>query len=154
MQAMPQAQALLSSSLPAQHSAISSLFWLTKQKKWLHYTLNTLHQTLHNTLTIQSKHAICHKSLKTCCLCRCLCHHHYCCQFSAAVPPTTSPVPQQPNHVVCHIILWLGHVVPFSTYRNVFFCLQTLPGCRHFHDKIPFLPFLPTPDTKQTWWQC
>ena len=26
------------------------------KKKWLHYTLNTLHQTLHNTLTIQSKH--------------------------------------------------------------------------------------------------
>ena len=59
---MCQAQVSLSSSLPAQHLAVSSLFWLTKR---LHYTLNTLHQNLHNTLTIHSKHAMCHKSLNS-----------------------------------------------------------------------------------------
>ena len=47
------------------HSAVSSLLWPIKQKKRLHYTLNTLHQTLHNTLTIHSKHAKCHKSLNS-----------------------------------------------------------------------------------------
>ena len=58
--------------------------------------------------------------------------------------PQLSPVLQQPNHVFCHIILWLVGVVPFSTNRNVFFfCLQTLPACGHFRDKSPFLPFLP-----------
>ena len=50
--------------------------------------------------------------------------------------PQLLPVPQQPNHVVCHIILWLVGVVPFSTNRKgsstVFFlladtsCLWTL----------------------------
>ena len=35
-----------------------------KKKKRLHYTLNTLHQTLHNTITMHSKHAKCHKSLR------------------------------------------------------------------------------------------
>ena len=68
--------------------------------------------------------------------------------------PQLPPVPQQPNHVFCHIILWLVGVVPFSTNRNVFFCLQTLPACGHFCDKGPFLLFLPAPDTKQTWRQC
>ena len=42
-----------------------SLFWLIKQKKRLHYTLITLHQTLHNTLTTHSKHGKCHKSLNS-----------------------------------------------------------------------------------------
>ena len=28
------------------------------------------------------------------------------------------PVPQQPNHVVCHMILWVAGVVPFSTNRK------------------------------------
>ena len=37
---------------------------LNKKKK-LNYKLNTLHQTLHNTLTIHSKHAKCHKSLNS-----------------------------------------------------------------------------------------
>ena len=40
-------------------------------------------------------------------------------------------------------------MVPFSTNRNVFFCLQTLPGCVHFRDKSPFLLFLPAPDTSK-----
>ena len=56
------------------------------------------------------------------------------------------PVPQQPNHVVCHVILWLVGVVPFSTNRKgssivFFFCLQTLPACGHFHERSPFWPF-------------
>ena len=144
MQAMPQAQAYLSSPLPAQHSAGSSLFWLTTQKR-LPYTLNTLHQTLHNTLTIHIKHAICHKfpnSQNSLSLSLSI-------TFTAAVtlpppsPATMSSVPQQPNHVVCHIILWVVGTVPFSTKRSVFSCLQTLPVCGHFCDKSPFLPFLP-----------
>ena len=56
----------------------------------------------------------------------CLYFHHCCSHSFTAVLPTTSPTPQQPNHVVCHIILWLVGVVPFSTNRNVFSCLQTL----------------------------
>ena len=85
---------------------------------------------------------------------RCLCHRHCCCHSSTSVPPTTSPVPLQPDHAVCHILLWLVGVVPFSNNRNLFSCLQTLPACGHLPDKSPFLPFLPAPDTKQTWWQC
>ena len=51
---------------PATHSAVSSLFWLTKQKKnRLHYTLNTPHQTLYDTIITHSKHATCHKSLNS-----------------------------------------------------------------------------------------
>ena len=177
MQAMPQAQASLSS--PACSTFSSLLLVLThKTKKWLHYTLNTLHQTLHNTLIILPKHAKYHKSLKSqnslslllllligfrqCRRCwayycppqvrtRCLCHCHCCCQSSAVAPSTTSPVPQQPNHMIVHIILWLVGVVPFSTNRNMFSCLQTLPACGQFCDKSPFLPFLPAPDTQQTW---
>ena len=72
--------------------------------------------------------------------------------FTAA--DTLPSVPQQPNHVFCHIILWLVGVVPFSTNGNVFFCLQTLPACGHFSDKSMFLPFLPAADTKQAWRQC
>ena len=34
-----------------------------------------------------------------------------------------------------------------------FFCLQTLPACRHFHEKL-FWPFLPAPNTQQMWQQC
>ena len=43
MQAMPQAEGSLSSFLPAPHSAVSSLFWLTKQKNdyTKHTTLDT-----------------------------------------------------------------------------------------------------------------
>ena len=37
----------------------------SQQKKNRHYTLNTLHYTLYTTLTIHSKHAICHKSLNS-----------------------------------------------------------------------------------------
>ena len=44
--------------------------------------------------------------------------------------PQLPPVPQQPNHVVCHIILWLVGVVPFSTNRKALpastSCLRTL----------------------------
>ena len=47
------------------------------------------------------------------------------CHSSASVPPTTFPVPEQPD-------LLLGH----------------------FHDKRPFLLFLPAPETKQMWRQC
>ena len=46
MQAMPQAQVSLSSSLPAPHSAVSSLFWLAKQKR-LHYTTHHRHHIIH-----------------------------------------------------------------------------------------------------------
>ena len=63
MQAMPQAQfSLISFQLNDKqhllpHSAVSSLFWLIKHEKMTTLHINTLHQTLHNTLTIHSKHA-------------------------------------------------------------------------------------------------
>ena len=55
--------------------------------------------------------------------------------------PQLPPAPQQPNHVFCHIILWLVGVVPFSTKRNMFFCTQTLPACRHFRENRCFYHF-------------
>ena len=75
MQAMPQAQG---SSAPSSYSACSTfsslLIVLThkkkqkkkQEKKRLHYTLKTLHRTLHNTLTIHSKHT--NYTLQTCCM--------------------------------------------------------------------------------------
>ena len=71
----------------------------------------------------------------------CLSHCHCCCHSSASIPPTTSPVPQQPYHVVCHVILWLVGVVPFSTNRNVFSCLQTLGLADTFVTKASFYRF-------------
>ena len=62
MQAMPQAPQLI----PACSTFSSLLIVLTHNtKNRLHYTLNTLHQTQHNTLTIHFKHTICHKSLNS-----------------------------------------------------------------------------------------
>ena len=53
-------------SSPACSTFSSLLLVLThKTKKCLHYTLNTLHQTLYDTLIIHSKHAICLKSLNS-----------------------------------------------------------------------------------------
>ena len=131
---MSQAQVSPSALQPASHSAVS-----------------TLHQTLQ--LTIYYKHAKCHKSLNS--------------QNSRSLSPLLAavilsppplpqlpPVPQQPNHVFCHIILWSVGVLPFSTNRNVLFCLQTVPACGIFHIKSQFLLFLPAPDTKQAWRQC
>ena len=61
---MPQAQASLSS--PACSTFSRLVIVLThKAKKRLHCTLNTLHPTLHITLTTHSKHAKCHKSLNS-----------------------------------------------------------------------------------------
>ena len=40
--------------------------------------------------------------------------------------PQLPPVPQQPNHVFCNLILRLVGVVPFSTNKNMFF------ACKHF----------------------
>ena len=95
MQAMPQAQASL--SIPACSTFSSLLSVLThRTKKRLHYTLNTLHPTIYNTLTTHSKHAKCHKSLNS------------------------------QNLLSITVI-----VVPFSSNRNVFSCLQTLPACGH-----------------------
>ena len=96
---------LPSSFLPVPHSAVSSLCWLTTQKKWLHYTLNP---TLHNTLTIHTKHAVCHKSLNS--------QNSLSLLPSLLLPlfrpvtPTASPVPQLPNHMVCHHFVtgWCG----------------------------------------------
>ena len=45
------------------------------------------------------------------------------------------------NHAVCHIIFWLVVVVLFSTNRNMFSCLQTLPPWGHFCDKSRFYSF-------------
>ena len=124
MQAMPQAPQL-SCLLHIQQSARC---FDSQHKK-----TTPLQQTLHYTLTIHSKHVKCHKSnYSQNSLSLWLSHRHCCCHSFAAVPPTASPVPQQPNHVVCHIILWLAGVVPFSTNRNMFFllantsCLRTL----------------------------
>ena len=89
MQAMPQAPQLI----PACSTFSSLLIVLTHNtKNRLHYTLNTLHQTLHNTLTIHSKHAICHKSLNSQNLLSLSLSptRHCCCHSSADVPPTTS----------------------------------------------------------------
>ena len=64
MRAMPQAQVSL--SFPACSTFSSLLIVLTHNtNRQLHNTLNTLHQMLHNTLTIHSKHAKCHKSLNS-----------------------------------------------------------------------------------------
>ena len=69
-------------------------------------------------------------TLKTSDLCRCLCEQHCCFHFSAPSLPNLPPCPQQPNHIVCHVILWLACVVPFSTIRKVFFVsLQCSPLC-------------------------
>ena len=61
--------------------------------------LNTPHQTLRNTLTVHSKHTKCHKSVHS--------------QNSLSLSPSLSlslpqlpPVPQQPNHMVCHMGCW------------------------------------------------
>ena len=68
--------------------------------------------------------------------------------------PYLPPVPQQPDHVVCHIILWLLGVVPFSTDRKGsstgFFllantsCLWTLSWEKHERP----------PNVQQMWRQC
>ena len=74
------------------HSAVSSLFWLIKQKTT---PLHTKHTTpLCNTLTIHSKHAKCHKSLNSQYLSLPVIHP----------PPSLPqlPVPQQPNLLLGH----------------------------------------------------
>ena len=43
--------------------------------------------------------------------------------------PQLPPVPQQPNHVVCHIILWLIGVVRFSSCK-ITFCFLYSVTCK------------------------
>ena len=81
-------------------------------KNRLDYTLNTLHYTLYNILTIHSKQTICHKSLN--------------CQNSPSLSLSVSPPASLTQH-------------PCSSATKLAACV---------------LPFLPAPDTKQTWWQC
>ena len=57
-----------------------------KTKKRLYYTLNTLH----NTLTIHSTHAKCHKSLKTRYLYHCHYYHHCRCLSFSTMPISTN----------------------------------------------------------------
>ena len=127
-----------SALLPASHSA--SPVFTHNTKKCLHYTLNMLHQIPHTTHWLHTPNTLNVTNLSTL-KPRCLYH---CLTVTAAVIlsltslPQLPPVPQQPNHMFCHIILWLVGVVPFSTNRNMFFCLQTLPACRHFHEKPVF----------------
>ena len=99
MQAMPQAQAFLSSfqlneelPLPAPHSAVSSLFWPPPKNGSKHITRISQLPKLTISPTVM---------------------------LSPPSLPQLPPVPQQPNHMVCHIMLWLVGVVPFSTNRKV-----------------------------------
>ena len=109
--------------LPACSTFSSLLIILTCKTKTttLHYTPKTPHYTL----TIYSKHALSHKSLNS--------QNSLSITVTAAVTLSPSPlpqlprVPQQPSHVICHIILWLVAVVLFSTNRNTFFF-----ACKHF----------------------
>ena len=136
MRAMPQAQ--LSCLLH-----IQLLLVLTHNtKKCLHYTLNMLHQIPHTTHWLHTPNTLNVTNLSTL-KPRCLYH---CLTVTAAVIlsltslPQLPPVPQLPNHMFCHIILWLVGVVPFSTnsFHNVFLpantsCLQTLSWKASFY---------------------
>ena len=51
--------------------------------------------------------------------------------------PQPPPTPLQPNHVVCHIILWLVGVAPFSTNRKG--SVTSLHACWHFLWERPIL---------------
>ena len=81
-------------------------------------------------------------TLKTCNLYRCPYLCHCCCHSFAVVPPTTYPVPQHPNHVVCPYNFVIVSVVPFSTNKNVFSCFQTLLVEDTFVTKARFYRFL------------
>ena len=105
-------------------------------KKWLNYTLNTLHPTLHNTLTTHFKPAKCHNFLNSQNSLSLLLSVTITVAVTLLPPslPQLPPVPQQPNHVVCHIILWLVGVVLSSTNRkggvtSCFFCLLANTSC-------------------------
>ena len=63
------------------HNQLSPPFFDPQHKK-----MTTLHQTLHNTLTIHSKHAKYHKSLKTCSLTPSLLLSFFCCHPSHNFP--------------------------------------------------------------------
>ena len=91
--------------LPAPHSAVASLLWHSKQKKRIHYMLNTRHFTLQYTLTIHSKHAKYHKSLNS--------------QHSLLPPSLSqlSPLPQQPN-AVCNLSFSAPRPQPISFRAN------------------------------------
>ena len=79
-------------------------------------TLHPKHTTPNTTL-----HTKCHKSLNSqnllplspSLLLSVFCQH----------PSHNFPCSSQPNHVICHIIVWLVCVVAFSTNRNMFSCL-------------------------------
>ena len=64
-------------------------------------------------------------TLKTRDLCCCLCDQH-CCFHFRPVPSKSYPRPQQPNHEVCHVILWLAGMMPFSTDKVFFSTLHFL----------------------------
>ena len=132
MQAMPQ---LLPAALPDPHSAVSLLFWLIKQKKRIHSTLNTLHQTLHNTLTIHFTSLLL--------------------SLFPAAPPTTSVCSSATKSRVMpyHFVIgWCGAF--WHQKEHVFFSCKHFLLANTFVTKARFLPFLTAPDTKQMWWQC
>ena len=68
--------------------------------------------------------------------------------------PQLPPVPQQSNHVHCHIILRLVGVVPFSTNRKGVFSVANTIACGDYREKIQFLSFPPAPNALQTWRRC
>ena len=164
MQAMPQVQASLSSFQVSEelhcllHIQQSYCFdWVNNK---LYYTLNTLHQTLHNTLSIHSKHAKCHKSLNS--------QNSLSLSLSLSPSMSLSHFHSRPSH---NLPLFLSNQITwFTTYicdwlvwclfppigKRVFkfFCLQILPACRHFHERSPFWLLLPTPNVQQVWRQC
>ena len=145
MQAMPQAPGSSAHSCLF-HIQLSPPCFDTNTEKRLHYTLNTLHQTLHNTLAIHSKHMSqisSHKSLNSqnSLSHRCL-YHITVCHSSADIPPTTSPCSSATKSCGLPYILWLVGVVPFSTNRNMFFACKHLLLAATFVTKACFYRFL------------
>ena len=76
----------------------------TKKNKTtpLHTKHTTPNTTQHTNYKLQSRKSLNYRNSQSL---SCLYLRHCCCHSSTGVPPTTSPVPQQPNHMVCHIIL-------------------------------------------------
>ena len=143
-------------SSPACSTFSSLLLVLThKTKKCLHYTLNTLHQTLYDTLIIHSKHAICLKSLNSqnspslLLSLSTVCISH---RPSHSFPRSSATKSSDLSYNFFDWLVWC--LFPPTGTCFFFFCLQTLPACRHFRESSPLLSLLPAPNVLQTRRQC
>ena len=151
MQAMPQAQGSSGHSCLS-HIQQSPPCFDSQHKK----TDSTTHETLYNTITIHSKHAWCHKSLNS--------QKSLSIYVSLSITDAVTLPPRLSHNFPCspatqsrslpYNFVICCDVVPFSTNRNMFSCLQALAACGHFCNKSPFLPFLPEPNAQLTWRQC